>query len=90
MINGKKVLLILGAISAMNDIVKEIKDIIKKRNSLIKMLDRGEIPAECVGCFDLKEQEIPKPLILSQFSKPPKANMIIVKHFKLLIYQALL
>ena len=60
----------------------KIKDIIKKRNSLIKMLDRGEIPAECVGCFDLKEQEVPKPLILSQFSKPPKANMIIVKHFK--------
>ena len=46
------------------------------------MLDRGKIPTECIGCFDLKEQENPKPLFLSQFSKPPKANMIIVKHFK--------
>ena len=60
----------------------KIKDIIKKRTSLIKMLDRGEIPSECIGCFDLKEQENPKPLLLSQFSKPQKANMIIVKHFK--------
>lgn len=60
----------------------KIKDIIKRRNSLIKMLDRGVIPQECVGCFDLKEQENPKPLIISQLSKPPKANMIIVKHFK--------
>lgn len=60
----------------------KIKEIIKKRTSLIKMLDRGDIPQECVGCFDLKEQESPKPLLLSQFSKPPKANMIIVKHFK--------
>ena len=60
----------------------KIKDIITKRNKLIKMLDRGEIPQECEGCFDLSEQENPKPLLISQFSKPPKANMIIVKHFK--------
>ena len=60
----------------------KIKDIITKRNALIKMLDRGIIPEECQGCFDLKEQENPKPLLISQFSKPPKANMIIVKHFK--------
>lgn len=60
----------------------KIKDIITKRNTLIKMLDKGVIPEECKGCFDLKEQENPKPLLISQFSKPPKANMIIVKHFK--------
>jgi len=60
----------------------KIKKIINKRNSLIKMLDRGIIPDECKGCFDLKEQENPKPLLLSQFIKPPKANLIIVKHFK--------
>lgn len=59
-----------------------IKQIIAKRTSLIKMLDKGDIPTECIGCFDLKEQENPKPLILSQLSKVPKANMIIVKHFK--------
>lgn len=61
---------------------KNIKDIIKRRNFLIKMLDRGEVPVECQGCFDLQEQQNPKPLIISQFSKPSKANMIIVKHFK--------
>ena len=61
---------------------KEIKNIIKKRNSLIKQLDRGNIPIECEGCFDLKEQTKPKPLLLSIFCKPPKAKMIIVKHFK--------
>ncbi len=61
---------------------KNIKDIIKRRNSLIKMLDRGIIPEECKGCFDLEEQKNPKPLLISQLSKPPKANMIIVKHFK--------
>ena len=33
----------------------KIKDIIKKRTSLIKMLDRGEVPPECIGCFDLKD-----------------------------------
>lgn len=60
----------------------KVKEIIKKRNSVIKMLDRGVIPQECVGCFDLKEQENPKNIVLSQLSKPPKANMIIVKHFK--------
>lgn len=59
-----------------------IKDIIKKRKSLIKMLDRGNIPEECKGCFDLKEQENPKHGLLSLFSKPKKASMIIVKHFK--------
>lgn len=59
-----------------------VTDIVKRRNSLIKMLDRGQIPKECEGCFDLKEQENPKPLLLSSFNKPPKANMIIVKHFK--------
>lgn len=59
-----------------------IKDILKKRASLIRMLDRGIVPNECIGCFDLKEQENSKPLIISQFSKLPKANMIIVKHFK--------
>ncbi|MBE7704861.1 MAG: radical SAM protein [Cyanobacteria bacterium SIG29] len=61
---------------------KRIKDIIKKRNSLIKMLDRGIIPTECEGCFDLEEQKNPKPLFISQLSKPQKANLIIVKHFK--------
>ncbi len=60
----------------------KIKDIITKRKSLIKMLDRGIIPQECEGCFDLKEQTNPKPLIISQFSNVPKAGMIIVKHFK--------
>lgn len=60
----------------------KIKDIITKRNKLIRMLDKGIIPEECSGCFDLKEQENPKPLILSAFSKLPKANLIIVKHFK--------
>ena len=60
----------------------KVKDIIKKRNSLIKMLDKGIIPKECEGCFDLREQENPKNIIISQLSKPPKANMIIVKHFK--------
>ena len=60
----------------------KIKDIITKRKSLIKMLDRGIIPPECEGCFDLKEQTNPKPLIISQFSNVPKAGMIIVKHFK--------
>lgn len=60
----------------------KIKDIIKRRTSLIKMLDRGDIPEECKGCFDLQEQKNPKPLIISQLSKPSKANMIIVKHFK--------
>lgn len=59
-----------------------VKDIIIKRNALIKMLDRGIIPEECKECFDLREQENPKNIILSQLSKPPKANMIIVKHFK--------
>ena len=60
----------------------KIKDIITKRKSLIKMLDRGIIPKECEGCFDLKEQTNPKPLIISQLSNVPKASMIIVKHFK--------
>ena len=61
---------------------KRVKDIIKKRNSLIRMLDEGKIPAECKDCFDLHEQENPKPLLISRFSKLPKANLIIVKHFK--------
>lgn len=61
---------------------KEIKEVLKKRNSLIKMLDKGIVPTECEGCFDLQEQNNPKPLIFSQFAKPPKANLIIVKHFK--------
>lgn len=61
---------------------KNVKDMIRKRNSLIKMLDRGTIPKECKGCFDLQEQENPKPIIISQLLKPPKANMIIVRHFK--------
>ena len=60
----------------------KVKDIIKRRNSLIKMLDKGIIPKECEGCFDLQEQTHPKNIIISQLSKPPKANMIIVKHFK--------
>lgn len=59
-----------------------INKMIKKRNSLIKMLDRGTIPPECQGCFDLKEQENPKPILISQLQKPKKAKMIIVKHFK--------
>ncbi len=61
---------------------KNVSNLIKKRNSLIKMMDRGVIPKECEGCFDLKEQENPKPLLLSFFSKPSKSNLIIVKHFK--------
>ena len=46
---------------------KNVSNLIKKRNSLIKMMDRGVIPKECEGCFDLKEQENPKPLLLSFF-----------------------
>lgn len=61
---------------------QNIKNIIKKRNRLIKQMDRGIIPPECEGCFDLKEQQNPKPLLLNVFAKTPKANMIIVKHFK--------
>ncbi len=61
---------------------KNVKDIIKKRNSIIKMLDKGKIPEECKDCFDLREKENSKPLFLSYFDKMPKANLIIVKHFK--------
>lgn len=61
---------------------QNIKNIIKKRNRLIKQMDRGIIPPECEGCFDLKEQQNPKSLLLNVFEKTPKANMIIVKHFK--------
>lgn len=60
----------------------KISDIIKKRNLLIKQLDNGELPEECVGCFDLKENTEKKTLFQNFFFKPPKANMIIVKHFK--------
>lgn len=61
---------------------KNIKNIIKKRNFLIKQLERGVIPSECIGCFDLKEQTTSKRRLFDIFSKPPKADMIIVKHFK--------
>ncbi|MBQ4124318.1 radical SAM protein [bacterium] len=61
---------------------KNIKNIIKKRNTLIKQLDKGIIPIECVGCFDLKEKTTQKSFFSNLFFTPPKANMIIVKHFK--------
>ncbi len=61
---------------------KHVKDIIKKRNFLIKQLDHGQIPHECEGCFDLKEKEHQEYGGFKFFTKMPKANLIIVKHFK--------
>ncbi len=56
--------------------------IIKNRESLIKLLDRGDIPKECIGCFDLQEQDKPKYTGLNIFRKIPKPNTLIIKHFK--------
>ena len=59
-----------------------LSDIIKKRDKLIKMLENGDLPEECVGCFDLQEYKEKRSFIQRHFSKPPKSNLIIVKHFK--------
>lgn len=60
----------------------KLNQIIKKRNQLIKALEQGNIPSECVGCFDLQEYEVKRNFFERTFSSPPKSNLIIVKHFK--------
>lgn len=59
-----------------------VNKIVKARELLIKRLDRGDIPEECVGCYDLEEQSKPKYQGLNFYKKVPKPNTIIVKHFK--------
>ncbi len=59
-----------------------VKEIIKKRDRLIRELARGRVPKECEGCFDLKEREDSGFHPSDWFKRLPKAKLIIVKHFK--------
>lgn len=59
-----------------------IDEVFKKKKSLIKMLDKGIIPDECKGCFDLQEKEPQKSSLFNLFKKDTKSSLIIVKHFK--------
>lgn len=61
---------------------KNVGEIIKKRNKLIKELNNGIVPEECKGCFDLQEKTGKESFFQRFFAKRPKANLIIVKHFK--------
>lgn len=61
---------------------ENINEIFKKKKSLISMFDKGIIPKECEGCFDLEEKEPEKFNLFNIFKKTPKASLIIVKHFK--------
>lgn len=62
--------------------VSSVKKIITAREHIIKQLDRGEVPIECVGCYDLVEQQKSKYSGLNFYKRIPKPNTIIVKHFK--------
>ncbi len=59
-----------------------INEIFNKKKALIDMLNKGKVPKECEGCFDLEEKAPEKFDLFKSFKKPPKASLIIVKHFK--------
>lgn len=58
------------------------KEILKYRKTQIKNLLKGNVPTECVGCFDLKEFDTPMPFYKQIFHKISKPRILIVKHFK--------
>ena len=62
--------------------INSVGTIIKEQKKLIKSLDKGIIPKECQGCYDLEPQEKSKYTGLNFLKKIPKPNTIIVKHFK--------
>lgn len=58
------------------------KKIEKAKNKYIKELEKGNIPKQCIGCPDYKEQERPRLKELLFSKKEVKVSHIIVDHFK--------
>lgn len=65
-----------------NVTVNDIKTILNRRKKLIQDLSSGNLPAECVGCFDLKEYAKKKSFLEVLFSQPQKPSTMVIKHYR--------